>query len=72
MKAAKLHVTALPTAEETVAELEANRGPDTDLVLVDLALWEACRHRLHLSPYAVGNDEEMDCRGLKIRRRVAD
>ena len=70
VKAATLHVTALPTAEETAAELDAQAGPDVELVLVDLALWEAARHRLHLSPYAVGNDHEMDYKGLKIRRSV--
>jgi hypothetical protein len=67
------HLSALPSAEETEAELEARRGPDVSVVLVDLAMWEACRHRLHLSPYSVGRDEqEMDFKGLKIRRSAAD
>ena len=69
---ASFHITALPSAEETAAELEAQRGPDVEVVLVDLAMWEACRHRLHLSPYNVGHGEqEMDFKGLKIRRSAA-
>ena len=69
---ASFHIAALPSAEETEAELEAQRGPDVELVLVDLAMWEACRHRLHLSPYMVGHSEqEMDYKGLKIRRSAA-
>lgn len=70
--AASFHIVPLPSAEETEAELEAQRGPDVEIVLVDLAMWEACRHRLHLSPYSVGHDEqEMDFKGLKIRRSAA-
>lgn len=69
---AALHISALPSVEETEAELEANRGPDTELALVDLVMWEACRHRLHLTPYAVENgDIEMEFQGLKIRRGAA-
>lgn len=69
---ASFHISALPSAKETEAELEAQRGPDIEVVLVDLAMWEACRHRLYLSPYSVGHDEqEMDFKGLKIRRSAA-
>lgn len=67
--AATLHLSPLPSAEETEAELEAKRGPDVEIVLVDLVMWEACRHRLNLSPYSVGPaEQEMDFKGLKIRR----
>ena len=69
---ASLHITALPSAGETEAELEAQRGPDVELVLVDLAMWEACRLRLHLTPYSVGHSEpEMEFKGLRIRRSAA-
>jgi len=69
---ALLHISALPSAEETKAELEAQRRPNVAFVAVDLAMWEACRHRLHLSPYTVGtSDQEMDYKGLKIRRSAA-
>lgn len=69
---ASFHITALPSAEETKAELEAQSGPDVEIVLVDLAMWEACRLRLHLSPYSVGpGEQEMDFKGLKIRRSAA-
>ncbi len=70
--AATFHIAALPSAEETEAEMEAQRGPDVEVVLVDLAMWEACRHRLHLTPYSAGHGEqEMDFKGLKIRRSAA-
>lgn len=69
---ASLHITALPSAGETEAELEAQRSPDVELVLVDLAMWEACRLRLHLTPYSVGHSEqEMEFKGLRIRRSAA-
>ncbi len=66
---AKLHITPLPSAEQTQAMLDEGRGPDSDMVLVDLVGWEAIKHRFHLTPYTVGNsDMEMDLNGLKIRR----
>lgn len=70
--AAKLHITPLPSAEQTQAILEEGRSPDSDMVLVDLVGWEAIKHRFHLTPYTVGDsDMEMDLNGLKIRRSIA-
>ena len=70
--AAKLHITPLPSAEQTQAMLDEGRNLDSDMVLVDLVGWEAIKHRFHLTPYTVGNaDMEMDLNGLKIRRSIA-
>ncbi len=69
---AKLHITALPSAEEVQAMIDQATTINSELALVDLAGWEAIKARFHLTPYLVGNsDMEMDLKGLKIRRRAA-
>ena len=64
---AKLHMKALPSAEEAIAELEDARRRG-DLALVDLACWETCKSRLHMVPRTVDGEPEMDYKGMKIRR----
>lgn len=68
---AKLHVSPLPSAEQTQAILDEGCSPDSDMALVDLVGWEAIKLRFYLSPYPVENGEtEMDFNGLKIRRSI--
>jgi len=69
---AKLHITPLPSAEETQAMIDAATTIHSELALVDLVGWEAVKARFHLKPYLVENgDMEMDLKGLKIRRSAA-
>lgn len=71
--AAILHVSPLPSPEQTQAILDEGRSPDSDMVLVDLVGWEAIKLRFHLSPYAVENgDVEMNFKGLRIRRSIGE
>lgn len=65
---ARLHITALPTAEEAKAELDAKLAQGDEMVSADLTFWETCRSRLHLKPQMVDGELEMDYEGMKIRR----
>lgn len=67
IQTATIHMAALPSAEEVVAELEEKRHRG-DLALVDLACWESCKSRLRMVPQIVDGELEMDYKGMKIRR----
>ncbi|HEX8655463.1 MAG TPA: hypothetical protein VF693_09600 [Allosphingosinicella sp.] len=68
-----MHITALPSTEQTEAILDEGRRPDSDMVPIDLAGWEAVRLRAHLTPYMVETGEtEMNLSDLCIRRGVGD
>jgi len=70
--AAKMHITALPSAQETQALIDEATTIDSELALVDLVGWEAIKARFHITPYMVENgDMEISLKGLKIRRSAA-
>lgn len=70
---ARLLSERLPPAEEVRPVLGSLADTVEQLALLDLAWWEAARCRLNLqrSRPTIGNEEELHCRSLALRRSAA-
>lgn len=68
--AARLHLDRLPTEGEIRSILDLIVSAGEEMALVDFTYWEAARRRLHLEPKRseLGDEPELDYKGLKIRR----
>lgn len=68
--AARLHLDRLPTEEEIRSILDPMISAGEEMALVDFTYWEAAHRRLHLEPKRseLGDEPELDYKGLKIRR----